>query len=109
MRVEELSAERGAPERVLEEIAGSLEGAAIVATVELDGEESGLLLARDPGSVRLGEVLEALKGTSHSGTALPERNERDPLDGAVTQAIARFREERDRSEANRTLDELFQS
>ncbi|MEL6712168.1 MAG: YhjD/YihY/BrkB family envelope integrity protein [Planctomycetota bacterium] len=109
VRVEELSAELGAPERVLEEIAGSLEGAAIVATVELDGEESGLLLARDPGSVRLGEVLEALKGTSHSGTALPERPERDPLDGAVTQAFERFREERDRSEANRTLDELFQS
>jgi DNA-binding IscR family transcriptional regulator len=58
---EALAAELGVPAAAVEEVLEALEGAGVVAQAGSQ-EEGRWLLARDPGGVRVAEVLEILAG-----------------------------------------------
>ena len=103
----DLADDLGCPDRVLEEVAVGLEQAGLVATVEgaATGEET-LLLAVDPATVRIQDVLDALKGPSRAEPA--PAGEPAAADAAVDRAFEHFRAERDAVRGNRTLRDLAQ-
>jgi len=103
----QLADDLGCPDRVLEEVAVGLEQAGLVATVERaeTGEEM-LILAVDPETVRIQDVLDALKGPSRAEPA--PAGEPGTEDAAVDRAFEHFRAERDAVRGNRTLRDLAQ-
>lgn len=105
-RSEELADDLGCPESTLEEVVRSLESAGIIAVADADDQDPTLVLAKDPGIVRLQDVLDALKGDSLGDRDRFDSSGDGSLDGSVERAFRLFRAQRDAAVANRTLREL---
>ncbi len=105
-RSEDLAEELGCPDRTLEEVTRSLESAGILAVADSDDQDPTLVLAKDPGIVRLQDVLDALKGDSIAERDRFDSSGDESLDGAIETAFQQFRAQRDAADTNMTLREL---
>lgn len=105
-RSEDLADDLGCPERTLEEVVRSLESAGIIAVADADDQDPTLVLAKDPGIVRLQDVLDALKGDSIEERDGFDSSADGSLDGIVERAFRQFRSQRDAAGGNMTLREL---
>ncbi len=103
-----LAAELACPERVVGDVARSLEHAHILA--QLDSGEGQLcyVLAADPSTIHMQDVLDALKGDSILDSTRAAFLAVDAEDAAVDGAFERFRRTRDQSASNLSLAELAQ-
>ncbi|MEM9380010.1 MAG: YhjD/YihY/BrkB family envelope integrity protein [Planctomycetota bacterium] len=108
-RTDELAEALGCPDRTLKEITAALEEAHVLALVDAESEDPGLVLVSDPDLLRLQDVLDALKGDSLLDESREAYVARNDDDAAVDAAFGRFRETRDAAAANATLRQLATS
>lgn len=103
--MDDLADELGCPDRTLEEVARMLMRARIVAMVEIDADDSALVLASDPGTIRIQDVVDALKGDPLDDELLKAQAFQGE-DELLGEAFARFRNARTDAPENLTLREL---
>ena len=106
LRKDDLADELGCPDRTLEEVARMLTRSRILATVELDPEESGVVLASDPDLVRMQDVIDALKGDALDDETLTSMQSFQGEDEALGEAFSSFRKVLKGVPENLTLREL---
>jgi len=94
------------PERVVGEVARCLEHARVLAPLEAGEGELCYVVAADPSTIHMQDVLDALKGDSILDSTRAAFLAVDEDDAAVDGAFERFRALRDGSTANLSLAEL---
>ena len=104
--VQGLAEELACPERVVGDVARSLEHAHVLAQLDSGDGQLCYVLAADPSTVRMQDVLDALKGDSILDSTRAAFLAVDEEDAAVDGAFERFRRTRDRSASNLSLAEL---
>ncbi len=101
-----LAEELACPERVVGDVARSLEHAHVLAQLESGDGELCYVLAADPSMIHMQDVLDALKGDSILDSTRATFLAVDEQDAAVDGAFERFRQARDGSASNLSLAEL---
>jgi len=101
-----LAEELACPERVVGDVARSLEHAHLLAQLESGEAQLCYVLAADPATIRMQDVLDALKGDSILDSTRAAFLAVDEQDAAVDGAFERFRASRDGSGSNLSLTEL---
>lgn len=74
VQVKEISRRQGIPERFLEQVMSSLKRSGLVESIR--GAQGGYFLSRDPSSVSLADVIEAVEGPLHVMSCTSEKNTR---------------------------------
>ena len=99
--------ELSCPERVLQEVAADLERSRLVASVTLDDDEVGYVLAKNPDAVRFQDVIDGLKGpAAHDGTQGPSIPAGPPREQRLAEAYREFLGARHKLDSNVTLKEV---
>lgn len=104
--IEGLAADLACPERVVGDVARSLEQAHVLAQLDAGEGEVCYVLAADPATIHLQDVLDALKGDSILDATRAAFLAVDDADAAVDGAFERFREARDGGATNLSLADL---
>ena len=106
LRMDDLADDLGCPDRTLEEVSRMLTRASLVATVELDADDTALVLAADPDAIRMQHVIDALKGDALDDEQLRTMQAFQGEDESLGEAFSRFRRVRHSAPENSTLREL---
>lgn len=102
---ERLVDDLGVPLRPVEDVLYALAGRGLLAEVERQTARPSFLPARDPGSIAVKEVLDALKGAA--GLASPPQAR--PFDEAIDRVLAGLDEEAAGSRWNRSMRALVET
>ncbi|MFT7075710.1 MAG: membrane protein [Planctomycetota bacterium] len=104
--LDDLADELNCPDRTLKEVVRLLERARILATVEESSEDPAVILASDPGLIRMQDVFDALKGDALDSDDLEALTAFDGDDRDLGGAFMRFRKMQEASSDNVTLRSL---
>ena len=104
--VASLADDLACPERVVGEVARSLEHAHVLAQLDVGDDELCYVLAADPSTIHLQDVLDALKGDSILDATRAAFLAVDEEDAEVDAAFERFRAARDGDDSNLSLSDL---